>query len=155
MTLACYGKVVSDHAVKPHTKIFLLNPSYHVPSTRLSIPRLERLFLSQYPCLNILHPQDAWLQMLPWTTGLFVLGPSLIRHIMPLPIPGSNFTYTLLRHFPDCPIYLPRIPSSKIWVSLLNFGPVAFLERKRLISHILQSFCFFLISSLSSKQKIF
>lgn len=131
MTLGCYGKVVSDHAVKPHTKIFLLNPSCHVPSTRLSIPRLEKLFLSQYPCLNILRPQDAWLQMLPWTTGLFVLGPSLICHIKPLLIPGSSFTYTHLGHFPDCPIYLPRIPSSKIWVSLINFWSSSFSGKKK------------------------
>lgn len=111
--------------------MFLLNLSCHRPSPMMSIPGLQRLYLSQHPCLNTLLHLDARLQILLWITGLFVLGSSLMCHIMPLLTSGSNFTYTLLGHFPDCPIYLPRIPSSKIWVSLLNFWSSRFFSRKK------------------------
>lgn len=97
----------------------------------LSIPGLQRLFLCQCPCLNALLPPDARLQILHWTTGVFVLGPSLICHIMSLLISGSNFTYTLLGHFPDCPIYLPRILSSKICVSVLKFWSSSFFWNEK------------------------
>lgn len=131
MALGCYRKLVSDHAVKPPKKVLLLNPSCHVPSPTMSIPGLQRLFLSQYPCLNTLFPPDPLFQILPWTTGLFVLGPSLICYIMPLLIPGCNFTYALLGHFPDCPLYFPRILSSKIWVSVLNFWSSSFFWKEK------------------------
>lgn len=124
-------------------------------SDMLSIPGIQRLFLPQYPCLYTLLPLDAWLQILPWMTGLFVLTwpdltcPDLTCHIMPLVISGSNFTYSLLGYFPGCSIYLPRILSSKIWVSVLNFwSSRSFGKKKTHISHITYFALFLLLPHL-------
>jgi len=65
-------------------------------------------------------------------------------------------THTLLGHFPYSLIYLPRTLPYKICVSVLRpWSCRFFMGSKRHTSHILHSFCFFLISSGSSKYKMF
>lgn len=118
---------------------------FPAPDT-LSIPGLQRLFLSHYPCLKALLPLDVWLQILPWMTGLFVLTWPVT---LPLVISGSNFTYSLLGYFPDWSICLPRILSSKIWVSVLNFWCSSFFGKKKThISHIIYLVFFLLLPHL-------
>lgn len=121
MTLGCYGKIMVDHAVKPHETVLVLNPSCHDPSPTMSLPGFLRLFLCQGPCLNTLILLAACLQILTWAIpDLFVAGLSLICHILPLLFPWPSSHTHSLAIFLTSPIYLPRSPPSKIWVSVLD-----------------------------------
>lgn len=148
MALGCYRKLVSDHAVKPPKKVLLLNPSCHVPSPTMSIPGLQRLFLSQYPCLNTLFPQIPgskyslgqqvylfWVP--PWSATLCPYSfPSATSHTQSLDI-------FLIAHYTFPGFYLPKSESLS-----LTSGPAAFFGKKK--THISYFPVFLLLTHLFS-----